>query len=172
MPARVLWSCAPAFLSALSLCSRCVACKICLISRFKGVFRAFCGVRVGLCCLGALRGLCGFCARVELGGLKDCGVFASAFIFSSSAFILSSSAFHLLRLSSGALSLLSSACPVCLFCLFLCLCGSLCFLFPLRYMHKKKGRKVFSLRPLFVCCVCSNSCNVIEELRCRCFRSF
>ena len=38
------------------------------ISRFKGVFRGFYGVRVGLCCLGALRGLCGFCARVELGG--------------------------------------------------------------------------------------------------------
>ena len=26
---------------------------------------------------GALRGLCGFCARVELGGLEACGVFAS-----------------------------------------------------------------------------------------------
>ena len=40
------------------------------ISRFKGVFREFYGVCVGLCCLGALRGLGGFCARVELGGLK------------------------------------------------------------------------------------------------------
>ena len=38
------------------------------------VFRAFLAwfwaFRVGLCCLGALRGLCGFCARVELGGLE------------------------------------------------------------------------------------------------------
>ena len=35
---------------------------------------------VGLCCLRALRGLCGFCARVELGGLKACCVFASLFV--------------------------------------------------------------------------------------------
>ena len=35
---------------------------------------------MGLCWLGALRGLWGFCARVELGGLKDCGVFAFAFL--------------------------------------------------------------------------------------------
>ena len=40
------------------------------ISRFKGVFSAFLLFRVGLCCLGALRGLWGFCARVELGGLE------------------------------------------------------------------------------------------------------
>ena len=38
------------------------------ISRFKGVFSAFWAFRVGLCYLGGLRGLCGFCARVELGG--------------------------------------------------------------------------------------------------------
>ena len=90
-------------------------------------------------------------------------MFASAFILSSSAFILSSSAFHLLRLSSGALSLLSSACPVCLFCLFLCLCGSLCFLFPFRTTRKKKGRTVL-VRPLLPYCVCSDSCTVIEKL--------
>ena len=40
------------------------------ISRFKGVFSAVCGRCVGLCGLRALRGLCGFCARVELGGLE------------------------------------------------------------------------------------------------------
>ena len=40
------------------------------ISRFKGVFSGFCGVCVGLCGLRALLGLCGFCTRVELGGLE------------------------------------------------------------------------------------------------------
>ena len=35
---------------------------------------------MGLCCSCALRGLCGFCTRVELGGLKACGVFASLFV--------------------------------------------------------------------------------------------
>ena len=47
-------------LSSLSLCSRCVALEICLYSRFKGVFSAVWGCCAGLCCLGALRGLCGF----------------------------------------------------------------------------------------------------------------
>ena len=47
-------------LSALSLCLWCVVCKYGSISRFKGVFSGFWAFRVGLCCLGALRGLCGF----------------------------------------------------------------------------------------------------------------
>lgn len=55
-------------LSALSLCACRVACKYGSISRFKGVFRGFYMFGVGLCCLRALRGLWGFCARVELGG--------------------------------------------------------------------------------------------------------
>ena len=38
------------------------------ISRFKGVFRGFYGAGVYLYGLRSLRGLCGFCARVELGG--------------------------------------------------------------------------------------------------------
>ena len=50
----------PAFLSALLLCSRCVACKYGSISRFKGVFRGFYGACVGLCWLRGLRGLWGF----------------------------------------------------------------------------------------------------------------
>lgn len=58
----------PSFLSALSLYVWCVACKYAPISRFKGVFRGFYMVCVGLFVLRALRGLCGFCARVELGG--------------------------------------------------------------------------------------------------------
>ena len=67
-------------LFALSLFAWCVACKYAPISRFKGVFSAFWGCCVGLCCLGGLLGLCGFCARVELGGYKTCGVFAFVFI--------------------------------------------------------------------------------------------
>ena len=47
-------------LSALSLCSWCIVLEICLYSRFKGVFSAVWGCCVGLCCLEALRGLCGF----------------------------------------------------------------------------------------------------------------
>ena len=55
-------------LSALSLCLWCVVFEICLYSRFEGVFSAVWAFRVGLCCLGALRGLCGFCVREWLGG--------------------------------------------------------------------------------------------------------
>ena len=57
-------------LSALLLYACRVACKYGSISRFEGVFSAFWGFRVGLCCLGGLRGLWGFCTRVELGGLE------------------------------------------------------------------------------------------------------
>ena len=53
---------------ALLLCAWCIGFEYGSISRFKGVFRGFYGVCVGLFVLGALRGLCGFCARVELGG--------------------------------------------------------------------------------------------------------
>ena len=60
----------PCLLSALSLCLWCAMLEYGSISRFKGVFRGFYMFGVGLCCFGALRGLCGFCARVELGGLK------------------------------------------------------------------------------------------------------
>ena len=55
-------------LSAFLLCCRCIGFEYGSISRFKGVFRGFYGVCVGLLGLGALRGLWGFCARVELGG--------------------------------------------------------------------------------------------------------
>ena len=43
--------------------------EIWLYFAFLGGFSAFYGARVGLCWLGALRGLWGFCTRVELGGL-------------------------------------------------------------------------------------------------------
>ena len=55
-------------LSALLLCLWSIKPEYGSISRFKGVFRGFCVFGVGLCCLGGLRGLWGFCARVELGG--------------------------------------------------------------------------------------------------------
>lgn len=127
-------------LSAFSLCACRIACKYGSISRFKGVFRGFYSADVYLYGLRSLRGLWGFCARVELGGLKDCGVFAFHFVFLSSAF-------HLLRLSSGALSLLSSSCPLVLSCLFLCPCG-FCFFFP--FGQNEKGRICFAL---FLCLV-------------------
>ena len=68
-------------LSASSLCLWCVALEYGSISRFWGVFRGFYGADVYLYGLRSLRGLCGFCARVELGGLKSCGVFAPVFSF-------------------------------------------------------------------------------------------
>ena len=55
-------------LSSLSLCLWRVVFEICLYSHFKGVFRGFPLLDVGLYCLGALRGLCGFCVREWLGG--------------------------------------------------------------------------------------------------------
>ena len=139
-------------LSALLLCSRYVGLKYGSISRFKGVFSGFWGCCVGLCCLGGLRGLWGFCTRVELGGFGACGVFASIFIFL--AFICCS---LLLLFIFFVLSFVLSDSVVLLSCLW-----CLCFLFPLRYI-RKKGRKVF-LRPLLSCCVCSDSCAVIEKL--------
>ena len=74
--ALILWSCVPSLLSAFLLCSRCVACKYGSISHFKGVFRGFPLLDVGLYCLRALRGLWGFCVREVFGGFMACGVFA------------------------------------------------------------------------------------------------
>ena len=52
----------------LLLLLSCNTCEMCPISLFKGVFSVVCEVYVGLFVSWALRGLCGFCARVELGG--------------------------------------------------------------------------------------------------------
>ena len=68
---------------ALRLYAWCVALEYGSISRFKAVFSAVWGCRAGLLVLRALRGLCGFCARVELGGFMTCCVFASVFRFFS-----------------------------------------------------------------------------------------
>ena len=61
------------------LCSRCVVLKYAFISQFKAVFSGFLLLDVGLYCLRALRGLCGFCVRERLGGFGACGVFAPVF---------------------------------------------------------------------------------------------
>ena len=97
---------------------------------------------MGLCCLGALRGLCGFCARVELGGYMTCGVFAFHFVFSP-CFLSFYLFAYLLGFAFVALCLSS--------CLVLFVLVSLCFLFPLRTIRKKKGRAVL-VRPLLSCC--------------------
>ena len=141
--ALVLWWCAPRLLPAFLLCLWCIALEYGFISRFKGVFSGFWGVGVYLCGFGALLGLWGFCTREVFGGYMACGVFAPIFSF-----------FHLLRLSSGALSLLSLACPLgCLASalgLVISLFVGCCFFFPYGCMRKKKGRN--SLRPLLSCC--------------------
>ena len=146
--ALVLLWCVPCLLPACLLCLWCIASEHGSISRFKGVFRGFYGVDVCLYGFGVLRGLCGFCARVELGGLKACGVFAPIFSF-----------FHLLRISSGALPLLSLACPLgCLasdlglvLSLFV---GRCCFFFPFGIYAKRKGAP----------CWCVLSCPVVVAL--------
>ena len=155
--ALVLWCRVPAFLSALSLCACRVACKYGSISRFKGVFSAFYGVCVGLCCLRALRGLWGFCVRERLGGLKACGAFCLYVILSFAFLFLSLFLFFIF------FSLFAYLLGLCLCCSLLvllsCLCGSLgvlLFPFPFRYIRKKRGRKVFPLRPLFACYPYSN----------------
>ena len=146
MPALVLWSCVPCLLPALSLCSWCVVFECGSISRSWGVFSEVWGCCVGLCGLRALRGLCGFCTRVELGGLKACCVFAFRFLL----LLLCLPPFMLVvLLCSGCLSL--SSCIV-----FVALWVWLLFPFPLRYIRKKKGRKgfapcVLSCRVLWVC---------------------
>ena len=128
-------------LSLRCFCFPAIVLYYAFISRFKGVFRGFWGACVGLCCLGALRGLCGFYVRERLGGLKACGVFAFLFLFLSLCLL---SFYALCLLCSGCLSL--SSCIV-----FVALWVWLLFLFPFRTIRKKKGRN--SLRPLFVCCV-------------------
>ena len=187
--ARVLWWCAPCLLSALLHCACRVACEYGSISRFKGVLRGFYGADVCLYGFGVFRGLCGFCARVELGGLEVCGVFASIL----SSFVLFLVLYFVLYLvllllclpfflSSLllllSLFLLSSACPLgCLasdlglvLSLFV---GCCCFFFPYGCMRKKKGRKVlFFASSLSVLFSRSNSCNVVKKLRCRCFGFF
>ena len=135
--------------SAFLLCSRCVACKYGSISRFKGVFSGFWAFCVGLCCLRALCGLCGFCVREWLGGLKACGVFSSFYPFICLSFCLFALVFIIFAL---VLSLCISS--------WLCLCCPrlvrfCCFVFVSSfslsdYTQKRKGAKVLPLFARFV----------------------
>ena len=166
--ARVLWWCAPRLLSVLLHCACRVACEYGSISRFKGVLRGFYGADVCLYGFGVFRGLCGFCARVELGGYMTCGVFAS---------ILSSFVLFLVLYFVLYLVLLLLCLP---FFLPLCSCFYLFSCFPRLVLlaawllilvlsslslwvvvsfsladvcAKRKGAKCCSLRPLLSCCV-------------------
>lgn len=106
----------------------------------------------GFCCLGDLRGLWGFCTRVELGGYMTCGVFASLL-----------SVFPLLCPLSCPLSCpfvpvfasFYARCPsllwLSLFVLLHCLCV---FFFPFGLYAKKKGRKGFAPCVLSSCVMC------------------
>ena len=155
MPALVLWSCVPCLLSALLPCLWWDACKYALIWLFKGVFRGFCGFCVGLCCLGGLRGLWGFCTRVELGGLEACCVFA--FLFILFAFRFLSLSLHFVLLSS--LLLLSFASPLALSLLSLWFVVGFfvwgcCFLFPYGLYAKRKGAPCWCVLSSCVVCCC------------------
>ena len=125
------WSCVPLLLSAPLLCLWCIGLQIWLIWRFKAVFSAFLLLGVGLCCLGALRGLWGFCARVELGGFEACCVFAPIFpLLCPCLFLCLFFACLCFCLFVGFALVVLSSCPL----LSLCPCCSLwvccCFLFP------------------------------------------
>ena len=128
-------------LPALSLCSWCVVLEYALISRFKGVFRGFCGACVGLCCSGTLRGLCGFCTRVELGGLKACGVFAPIFIFFAYVFALRFISLLLLYVLLSFFALVVFCLSSCIVFVALWVCWV--FLFPYGLYAKRKGAKCF-----------------------------
>ena len=140
-----LFGCVPSLSPCLCplSCFACrVACEYGFISRFKGVSSAFWGADVCLYRLRSLRGLWGFCVREWLGGYMACGVFAPIFSF-----------FHLLRLSSRALPLLSSACPlVCLVCS--CVIVGFVFSFSLTDVcAKRKGAKCFCVLSCPVVCI-------------------
>ena len=97
---------------------------------------------VGLCCLGALRGLCGFCARVELGGLEACGVFAFIFHLLCPCLVL-----LLLCLPPFMLVVL-----LCSGCLYLFYCVVFVVSFSLTdYTQKERARRVGASSIVLLC---------------------
>lgn len=121
-------------------------CGICLYSRFKGVFSAVWGVRVGLFVLGALRGLRGFCVREWLGGFGACCVFAPVFLrvcLYLSLYLPFFLSLYLLLVLLSFVGLVAFRFP-CLSSGFPC--GLLSFLFPFRTKRKKSA---FVLRSFF-----------------------
>ena len=164
--ALVLWSCVLSFCPLSRFVFGALYLNMPLFRVFRGFLAGFRAFRVGLCGLRALRGLWGFCVREWLGGLEACGVFASLFVLLPFFFC---SCVCLLLCWLSFFALVVFLCSLALSCLFLwSLWSLLLFPFPFRTIRKKKGRAVL-VRPLFVCRKCSNSCNVIEELRYCCF---
>lgn len=144
-----LWSSGvvfPAFCPLSRLALGGLLANMALFRVLRAFLGRFYGVCVGLCCLRALRGLCGFlcaCGVRRFKGLRRICLSFSLFVpvflsFSLFAYLLG----------------LYLCCPrlVLLYALFVLVClWVLCFLFPLRTIRKKKGRAVL-VRPLFVCC--------------------
>lgn len=138
----------------------CFACdtlrlNMALFRVLRAFLARFGGVCVGLCCLGASRGLWGFCARVWLVGFGACGVFRLLF----SSFLLLSSLFLLSSCSCPA-SLLGFCSWSCLAFLalwlgFWCWLGC-CFFFPFGICVKRKGARCFCVLscPVVGCVVC------------------
>ena len=125
-------------LFALSLYACRVACKYGSISRFKGVFRGVWGVCVGLCCLGALRGLCGFLCACIVRRIKGLQRICLSFVL----FCPLSCPFAPVFAFFYARCLSLSSCFV-----FVGSLGVVVVSFSLAdgFRHKKKGRKVLFL---------------------------
>ena len=100
----------------------------------------------GFVLLWSLRGLCGLCARVGLGGLKACGVFASIFILLPSFFIFFVLFLVLLLMCLPPFMLVVLLCSGCLS---LSSCIVFVVSFSLTDYMQKKGRAVL-VRPLCV----------------------
>ncbi len=153
----------PAFL----LCACRVACKYAFISRFKGVFSVVWGADVYLYGLRSLRGLCGFCTRVELGGYKTCGVFAPIypFICLYLPFFLS---LYLLLVLLSFVGLVAFRFP-----LFVLLFSLWVFVFSFSLADYTQKERAHSLRPLSRSVVgFLYPCVVIKVFCCRCFGLF
>lgn len=147
---------APRILVDLLLCSLCVVLEYALISRFKGYFSAFWGADVYLYGLMSLRGLWGFCTRVELGGFRACCDFLQNLSFCPFVFSLCP--------AFGALPLLLLGLSSCLVFPFrLCLC---CFFFPFG-LYGQKERAQFLASSLVLLC---GSIQLPPELRNYCRR--
>ena len=154
-PAPSLWVCSVPFVPAFCplSCFACrVACEYGFISHFKGVFSAFWGADVCLYRLKALRGLWGFCARVQLGGFGACSVFASilsSFVLFLVLLLLCLPFF--LPLCSSFLCL--SSCPLLVLSLFV---GCCCFFFPYGiqvYTQKERALRVWCVLACPVVCI-------------------
>ena len=146
--ALVLWWCVPSFCPLSRFVFGALYLNVVLFRVFRG-FSGFYGVRVGLCCLGALRGLWGFCVREWLGGLKACGVFASLFVLLPFFFF---SCVCLLLCPLSFFALVVFLCSLAL-SLWLFGCGC-CFLFPFGLYAKRKDAKVLPLASSLVLLWC------------------